>query len=171
MKDYPIIFSAEMIQAILEGKKTQTRRVIKPQPVSYGAVTNSYAPSGETIKRIFSEGLEEIKPKHSIGDRLWVREAWDNSKPSTVYFASKLYWEKGNMPRWAASRIILEVTAVRVERLQSISESDAIAEGVTLNYPVGNVKAAQQSPYIYLSLIHISEPTRPCGTSRMPSSA
>ncbi len=131
----PIIFSTEMVRAILDGRKTQTRRVIKPQP----------------------ESMKDGKlPKcpYQPGDILWVRETWyyeehmheltagDPDLPSGRYKhryickASDPDYPVGNkgwrpsihMPREAA-RLFLLVKAVRVERLQDITEQDAIAEG------------------------------------------
>lgn len=139
MAEKPILFSDKMVQAILSGTKTQTRRLVKPQPTD-GAVP---------------------KPKFNVGDVLWVREAWqgplvdcdfetdgfkmqDFHKPEfCAYRASgdsnEHYNEYGDrvnqwkpslfMPRWA-SRLQLEVTAIRMERLNDISEDDADAEGV-----------------------------------------
>lgn len=131
IKERPIIFSSPMVRAILDGRKTQTRRVIKEKLMrGEGAHVNN-CPYG--------------KP----GDRLWVRETWSKAKSpmsSEVFYRAdgepkgKQYplsfveresrWRPSiHMPRWA-SRILLEVTNVRVERLHDISEEDAIAEGL-----------------------------------------
>lgn len=152
MKERPILFSGPMVRAILEGRKTMTRRVVK---LRYGAdvvVTN-----GQVWKpaRVDYAGYVDC-PYGQVGDRLWVREAFsgphcmdasDGCKavpPSKWGDCSRIwYWADGNMtegdwtrprpsihmPRWA-SRILLEIVAVRVERLQDISEADAQAEGV-----------------------------------------
>lgn len=125
MTERPIIFMAEMVRAILAGRKTQTRRLVKPgRPCHYG------------------------RP----GDRLWVKEtyacmpAFDGVPPSEIdQFVSngrtlvlyeadepkvKVKWRnKLFMPRWM-SRIDLEIIAVRLEYLQSISNSDARCEGI-----------------------------------------
>jgi hypothetical protein len=148
MTDRPIIFSAPMVRALIDGRKTQTRRVLKldPAPVEYdgmwmwksgirwGAVSNpTYPPL-----------------PYATGDRLWVREVcatwalsdyrsavyradetdteWDNVKHDARTGAWKLR-SPIHMPRWA-SRLTLTVTDVRVQRLQEISEADAKAEGV-----------------------------------------
>lgn len=155
MKDRPILFSALMVRAILEGRKTQTRRVLEPQPRGNppfwvrgdGAVC-------DTSKYACSNGKKSIlKCKYKVGDRLWVRETWapavctgnswhvadgpgDDPRKHTIKFradpdANQVHgrWRPSIfMPRWA-SRITLEVTAVKVERLQDISEGDAKAEG------------------------------------------
>lgn len=115
-KDYPILFSTPMVQALLEGRKTQTRRLA------------------------IQKAWRTVKP----GDRLWVRETFstmqENGALKAFYKAdegSEMNAEIGcskfkpsiHMPRWA-SRLTLVVTDVRTERLQDISEEDAIAEGV-----------------------------------------
>lgn len=153
MKERPILFSGAMVRAILDGRKTQTRRAVKPQaayPASYdsvryrinGCAAEFYLPGATepAIRWLCAYG----KP----GDRLWVRETFtpdgvnakaaaDLGRQSVHYRADgeapdylKVRWRPAiHMPRWA-SRITLEVERVRVERLQEISESDAIAEGV-----------------------------------------
>lgn len=158
MKERPILFSSPMVKAILAGEKTQTRRIIKPQPDEDGLVRKGYnfpAPMG-LIKGLWEDPSEKLyKPPYGIEeDRLWVRETWRTyeslnlCKPSdieegagveyqaggsNVWHADKLHgmgkWRPSiYMPRWA-SRIILEIENVRVERLQDISEKDIRAEG------------------------------------------
>jgi len=150
--DRPIIFSAPMVRALLDGKKTQTRRVLKPQfPdwVSEAGFT-CFTPKGHASGRgiyVDDQGLDHgpaekfIKLPYAVGDRLWVREAWacinDNQwRPEDVIFRAdgNEGWRHGwrpsiHMPRWA-SRLTLTVTDGRVQRLQEISEADAVAEGV-----------------------------------------
>lgn len=157
-KSKPILFSAPMVQALLREienpgtGKTQTRRIIKPQP------TPEYL-SSENLEDLELQGIDVGKvddkyivlpkcPYGKTGDLLYVRETWNNtiggprdvSYKATVAedvqgawtFAeiSEMKWTPSiHMPRWA-SRITLEVTDVRVERLQDISEEDAKAEGV-----------------------------------------
>jgi len=147
VKERPILFSAPMVRAILEGRKTQTRRIMKPQPLwvadpSVPFKTADADPNG--IIRC---------PYGQPEDRLWVRETWrlyDSLVECACYDACEcsrhhgkpLYraslpddegpWKPSiHMPRWA-SRITREVTGVRVERLQDISEEDAIAEGIDM---------------------------------------
>jgi len=136
MKERQILFSAPMVRAILDGSKTQTRRIVKTgkwehENSEYG-VSFGNCPYGEP------------------GDRLWVRETWNKFDAWEGYFYAAddhpfgigeaddpdhieqhdIRWKPSiHMPR-AASRITLEVTGVRVERLQDISEADARAEGV-----------------------------------------
>lgn len=152
----PILFSGPMVRALLDGRKTQTRRMLKPQPVLRGATWHQQRWHG-----------------FAVGDRLWVRESWQGINtedgPQLSYRATPDYfpidawdgpdegvgpsfnydkcpctdfsvwgsdllsndkpWRPGiHMPRWA-SRLTLEVTRVKVQRVQDISEQDAIAEG------------------------------------------
>ena len=154
MKERPILFRGPMVRAILDGRKTQTRRVIKPQPT----LTNR-------LGMPFWDGKGPVDfrlcPHGQSGDRLWVRETFaiDHGEylgamsglppvdPHHIYYAADgedlcsqvpecdcsggvIPWRPSIfMPRWA-SRITLEIASVRVERLQEISEEDAIDEGV-----------------------------------------
>ncbi|MFA7488583.1 MAG: hypothetical protein WCY72_10945 [Lysobacteraceae bacterium] len=158
MKERPILFSAPMVRALLAGTKTQTRRVVKPQP-EQGCI-GRFGPGNPFIR---GERDATRCPYGQPGDRLWVREAFSGPhcmdatdecvavQPSKWGEGSRIwYWADGNpthgdwtrprpsihMPRWA-SRILLDVTAVRVERLQDISEADAKAEGITPIWPDG----------------------------------
>lgn len=179
MKEGPILFSAPMVRAILEGRKTQTRRVVKPQ---LRADTTGFLTGleGDLLTHWPINGGDYTGPGISCpygqpGDRLWVRESWqyanwtEEGEPYIRYAADgaqELFdvgqipddwfdrlegiwaglstpenyeidnraadrrWRPSiHMPRWA-SRISLEITDVRVERLQDLSEADAIAEGV-----------------------------------------
>ncbi|MBO15572.1 MULTISPECIES: hypothetical protein [unclassified Herbaspirillum] len=159
-KERPILFSAPMVRAILAGQKTQTRRVVKPQPDRERNLVWARGASGQwgPFTMYYNQhdrtgwGPLEIPmhcPYGQPGDRLWVKEthlAWwkiDPDKPEgprifshVAAFAADGYeLEHGerwipsiHMPR-AASRILLEITGVRVERLQDISQADAYAEG------------------------------------------
>lgn len=152
MKTRPIIFSGLMAQAILEGRKTQTRRVIKPQPEVHHAIPhlNHFVVRWRNINAPWPEAscLMLLRCPYLPGDRFWVRETWaahpyfNSTKPSLLtqdepiwYRASyqnesHLMWRPSIfMPRWA-SRITLEVTGLRVGRVQDISEESAIAEGI-----------------------------------------
>ena len=145
MKEYPILFSTEMVRAILEGRKTQTRRVIKPQPY----FENTHFGTRTHLAWITSSfrTLEEIAqycPYGQSGSKLWLRETFcqvcykkDSVKDvcykedlDVEHMACKLvkFAPSIHMFRWA-SRITLEITDIRVQRLQEISEEDAIAEG------------------------------------------
>jgi len=152
MKARPILFKPDMVRAILEGRKTMTRRIVKPQP-PLGSDGVAYNPSHFEPDRGWywkPHGGFAKCPYGAPGDMLWVREAFSgphgcrNLKPSEWPEGCPIwYWTDGNvagfdatqpkpsihMPRWA-SRLTLEITDVRVERLQDISEDDARAEGI-----------------------------------------
>ena len=161
VKELPILFSAPMVRAILEGRKTQTRRVVKPNDLPGAPVSGFLAYTLCDGRFGFaSDDNEWVCPYGQPGDRLWVRETFgqynpgdpatgmpDRSKLVTVYpatdevpfigFDEDDNWVERplpmkpsiHMPR-ALSRITLEVKGVRVERLQDISDEDALAEGV-----------------------------------------
>ena len=140
MKERPIIFSGPMVRAILEGRKTQTRRVVKPQ---HDCRYDGLAPAREYLgrKHLGSWGAYfgwafVPCPYGQPGDQLWVREAWGYDCDRNLVFradgelAEVNRWRPSiHMPSWA-SRITLEVTDVRVERVQDISDLDALAEGI-----------------------------------------
>lgn len=157
-KERPILFSCDMVRAILDGRKTQTRRPIKPQPPSYidglhGNKLRQRAPyrlehpeTGAIIgSGFFDDDDRAYKCPFGVpGELLWVRETWGDRadyselaacRTDRVYYAAdgkKSGWKYRpsiHMPRWA-SRITLEAVSVRVERLQEITEEDAQAEGV-----------------------------------------
>jgi hypothetical protein len=156
VKERPIIFSAPMIKALLDGRKTQTRRLYKTH---LGAVLDDQHGPLWSLP----------SPYGSPGDLLWVRETWSHDAssldecrsafdccsvpgygpyykatevaPDTLRWISPLF-----MPRWA-SRITLELTDVRVQRVQEISDDDARAEGVTpYTPPHGHVSPDQRVP-------------------------
>ena len=159
MKERPILFSAPMVRAILDGSKTQTRRVVKPVGkddsfalVDYGDGWWPYrSDDGESSIRADGNETPISCPYGKKGSRLWVRETWqavngnDRARHIVTHPAPDRGWIEYaatprtdepaykwrpsiHMPRWA-SRITLEITDVRVERLNSISEADARAEG------------------------------------------
>jgi hypothetical protein len=169
MKERPILFSAPMVRALLDGRKTQTRRVVKDLPpweiseiVSDAGGTgkwmpNGLAPSGKGM----AAGHWRPCPYGRPGDHLWVCEEFalsvidpDGGSPQddpenydVIYRATdtpgggwtdaegnaiEAPWQRDKeMPHWA-SRILLEIVSVRVERLRDISEADARVEGVTI---------------------------------------
>ena len=155
MKERPILFNTEMVRAILDGRKTQTRRIWrKPKRHSNYDVYPRWVGK---LFHLFSGGhcIGEIAmcPYGQPDDQLWVRETWatlplyDRMKPSQlVPKGTDLWWRAGGhtrfynvehgkwrpsifMPRWA-SRLTLKVLDVRVEQVQSISHEDALAEGI-----------------------------------------
>jgi len=129
MREFPILFSTPMVQAILAGNKTQTRRIIRPQPDDSGLWNGTVDETGES---------KEFKCRFGkIGTILWVRETWNYDPHKNVTYIYKAQGENQSekwkpsifMPK-EACRIRLEITDIRVERLQNISEEDAMAEGV-----------------------------------------
>lgn len=156
MKERPIIFSTPMVRAILAGEKTQTRRVVKLKPWQQIEERDDGAPWPWMYDDDRADDHWLPCPYGQAGDRLWVREAWrvvwssDNEPPRELDAAYRFWYEADaplqdgygklrpsiHMPRFA-SRITLEITSVRVERLQGISEADAVAEGVTPKWEPG----------------------------------
>lgn len=151
MKERGVIFNAEMVRAILDGRKTQTRRLVNPEPdppqlleartAESGCVYAIHANRSNVHQGRFRWDCPFGKP----GDRIWVRETWaryniDQDSHDIAYRAStpEDWPEEGrwrpsiHMPRWA-SRITLEITGVRVERLASVSDDDAGKEGYPAN--------------------------------------
>jgi hypothetical protein len=188
IKERPILFNAEMVRAILDGRKSQTRRVVKPQPsfpfgvkqivlvddpwhndAFVGTPAEGMMGDGPREKQFHCEDyagnlvarFDATCPYGQPGDRLWVKETWqhlhndgsplerlpdwektpvhcfyraDESDPTALPVSGK--WRPSiHMPRWA-SRITLEITEVRAERVQEISEGDAKAEGCGLGCTV-----------------------------------
>jgi hypothetical protein len=145
MKERPILFSGEMVRAILDGRKTMTRRVVKPQPFFNYAGFLAWKTSGclQNMGRTAEEMLAKHCPYGQPGDRLWVRETISTPMGAIVYRADlngnelieigggrKYHWTPSiHMPRWA-SRVNLEISDVRVEPLNIISNQDIIREGV-----------------------------------------
>lgn len=147
----PMLFSAPMIRALHDGRKTQTRRILTPQPTKQDLKFQGYVGIKDT-KAVFSGGFpaktETVRVPYSKGNRLWVREAWrtekdlDAERPIDLCAAAHIVAYEADspderwgrlrpsihMPRWI-SRMTLTITEVRVQRLQDISEEDAIAEG------------------------------------------
>lgn len=157
MTDRPILFSAPMVRAIIAGRKTQTRRIARrPTDHFHTDYTDPVIADGRAYWTGHSGSRRPIPRCHAVGDRLWVRESLDLCRDGRVdlpiwsagYRADGadldltapglLAWVEGyerrlvpsiHMPR-SASRITLDVTDLRVERLHDISEADALAEGV-----------------------------------------
>ena len=183
MTDKPILFSGEMIRAILDGSKTQTRRVIK--------LRDGTLPQDEEMPSEYRDGIpvnyvmgfsksypywqERRCPYGDTGDHLWVRETWQaqNNHGQWWHEVPKEGRELHNwsiidhatnkahnppkwipsifMPRWA-SRITLEVTAVRVERLREINEEDAVFEGIEAKEPNHVVSARYRFAQLWDSI-------------------
>lgn len=142
MTDRPILFSGPMVRALLDDRKTQTRRIIKPQPVS------PYLENGDWWDETAPGTATPMVLKAYAGDRLWVKETHarvgDNGDDHMacpdltrlVYYRADdvqpelSRWRPSIFMRRQDSRLTLLVTDVRVEPLQDISEADAIAEGI-----------------------------------------
>lgn len=185
MNERPIIFSAPMVRAILDGRKTQTRRVVKPQPPSWAKYPQPVVDSGwdwtdrDTDADDLLHWPDYYKPLRCPygvpGDRLRVRETWhtdeldlayaraayarakheDAMSGSPICYAADAVHDNAgciwrppiHMPR-RASRITLEIVSVRVERVQEISEEDALAEGaLEFDSPTTFVDHGMQSVY------------------------
>lgn len=194
MKERPILFSAPMIRAILDGTKTQTRRALgqkhKPDAIWAKDPTTGTQRAFKLDEQSPSIGVpwwnlgginghQQICPYGKPGDRLWVRESWaetdlNDGTPVVAYRAGGCIavgrkdaheddylihdyafdqtptanqWKQSiHMPRWA-SRITLEITDVRVERLQDISKPDVMAEGIS---GLADVHAGWHQPYAEL---------------------
>jgi len=168
MEARPILLNGDMVRAILEGRKTHTRRAVKHQPRLSDIMPNFVFPADKFDSEalypagyIYPNAMEEIlalSPYGAVGDLLYVRETFggplieEGTSPDDCYLPEfceyradggpspewndsdgeeRSGWTPSiHMPRWA-SRITLEITSVRVERLQDISEADARAEGIT----------------------------------------
>ena len=160
MKEIPILFNGEMVRAIIEGRKTQTRRPVKLPRSAQGLepVTSECFSDNGYLHVAYGAGddrfFERLYPHIEVGDILWVRETWqttrslDHCKPSNIapgasiqYAADR--WNKGfGLPEagklrpsifmmpWM-SRLKLRVKSVRIERVQDITEEDAFDEGMT----------------------------------------
>lgn len=141
----PILFSTEMVKAILEGRKTQTRRIAKIDGISkdgrcYKFKDVTVIDENEKVVTYSNKYVDEVLPKYKIGDILWVRETWQKSlnpnefvyKADTdnpIYLDSNWKWKPSLFMPFDACRLFLKVTNIRVEKLQDISESDAQKEG------------------------------------------
>lgn len=186
MKETPIIFSTDMVRAILDGRKTQTRRILKPQPdyglepfESYASIeVGCYHPvvidkNGEQQPgdEIFGAYTDDGKwgwkcPYGQVGDLLWARETW-YSTPNTKELLG--YVANGNNPhevpyrvkpsihmRKCNARIWLEITGIRVERLQEISNSDVLTEGVS-PFPNGDTNRYLKAPKLTVGQYNFKE--------------
>lgn len=163
MKERPILFSAAMVRALLNSTKTQTRRVFSPYMLK---LMDAAAELGEVSHFLNAPKLEPndlsyiegFCPYGGVGDRLWVKETFSahgsfGTAGRIVYRAdipdgrepNRMHWKPSIfMPR-AASRISLEIVRVQVERLNTISEADALAEGCAIDK--GHVYAVAGAEY------------------------
>ena len=157
-KEHPILVKGRLVRAILEGRKTQTRRVIRPEPFKPGEEWSS-----KTVTQAWNGGFVDVRcPFGNEGHQLWVRETWCRAvDPITSKLNGKAHYQADGqevilddgdgfsttnkdgslaspwkpsiqMPRWA-SRIQLLVTGIRIQRIREISEEDAFAEGIPVD--------------------------------------
>lgn len=138
MPEKPILFNTEMVRALLDGRKTQTRRVIRNL-----CLEAPYAEEDEGRLFLADDDGEfhsaETFSNVQRGDRLWVRETWAYNRDRWLYKADYPDSEDRSWARWRpsihmpreAARIFLRVTDVWAERLQNIDAWDILAEGVT----------------------------------------
>lgn len=155
--DRPILFNGAMVRAILSGAKTCTRRAVKPQPVISDAWVGGgyWQPRADRVgtipERHCLRDAPMICPHGLVGMRLWVRETWRQAFAKTSFSNGFVYKadapralgmdEYSDRHRWTpsihmpreASRITLEITDVRVQRLQDMTTEDHIAEGLSTN--------------------------------------
>lgn len=156
MKEKPILMTGEMVRAVLDGRKTMTRRIIDFRKIAkqtgctkgklaWSTTFNSWAVFGGNGVA----DLHLVDAPYQVGMKLWVRETWGKGTPcncstcATVPIRYKADWNGEPVDKWKPSihmpkrfsRLTLEITNVRVERLQDISEEDAKAEGVELLKP------------------------------------
>lgn len=178
MKEHPILFSAQMVRAILDGTKTQTRRPIPVMPKEKGQKVVRVAGQNKfyfvsELKNTYYKISDPFKCPYEVGDRLWVRETWQGplldedeteADPDWIYHSEKYEnvahcyykadgvaapeyvdlddnlrqgWRPSiHMPRWA-SRLTLEVKAIRAEPLPDISDHDAMREGIYKSFDHG----------------------------------
>lgn len=154
MRENPILFNGEMVRAILDGRKTQTRRAVGRVSADCELFVSA---GGEHWQQCFRDDHGRVCGKSWLtrcpygqpGDRLWVRETWnadwcdhviyraDGGSAVAAGYSEEPRWRPSiHMPRWAC-RILLDVVSVRVERLQDISRADAIAEGAPGRFHAG----------------------------------
>lgn len=175
----PILFNTEMVKAILDGRKTQTRRPIKPQPPNthdIGMVNAAYCGrpglwlcDGNVQKCRNVIGVTEWKPQYQVGDVLYVRETWERLSCSSceecfrspdekegcfVYKATQTiygdaHWHSPVTMPKWAARLFLEVTGVRAERLRDIRVKDVWAEGFSSVHNSGEKSIEQVWDSIY----------------------
>lgn len=144
MKMKPILFNTEMVRAILEGRKTVTRRVIKPQPTysprdGFSWNGHAYGTDFPPTAKGAGYNLRGVAP-YKVGDILYVRETWNEWEGGYVYKAwNEPFHQVGAYGTWRpsihmpkeAARIFLKVTGVRVERLQDINSKGSFQDHVT----------------------------------------
>ncbi|EIZ83646.1 hypothetical protein WYO_3659 [Methylobacterium sp. GXF4] len=182
MADRPIIFSAPMIRALLAGRKTQTRRILKLQPIPFAVddqgtlcEVGCLHVEGDRRPRVtLGRVVTRQELPYAVGDRLYVREAWapldalTHNDPGVQALADRGFYKADesnvggeitrwrpsiHMPRWA-SRLTLLVTEVRIERLNAMSAADAIAEGIQ------DLRTPEHTDFGIFGLVNAQHPVR-----------
>lgn len=165
----PILFNTEMVRAILDGRKSCTRRVLKPQPDEKHTYPLDFVTDSTEKKEVgcFGFGIDEYggsiqyaKPPYQPGDILYVRETWSPVFVRPRRYLYKVECKEGeNLPiKWhpsihmpkEAARIWLKFTDVRVERLQDITSEQISREGVEVEYP--HVLNGEEKRYAFSTL-------------------
>ena len=165
----PILFNTEMVRAILEGRKSCTRRLVKPQPDEKHTYPLGFVTDSTEKKEVgcfgfaaneYGGSIQYVKPpyRYAPGDILYVRETWKKAPNGYYYYedwqrndiADVTKWKPSiHMPKEAA-RIWLKVTDVRVERLQEITSEQIGKEGVEVEYP--HVLNGEEKRYAFSAL-------------------
>lgn len=165
----PILFNAEMVRAILDGRKSCTRRAIKPQPdekhtYPLGFITDSTEKKevgcfGFAVNE-YGGSIQYVKPpyRYAPGDILYVRETWKKAPNGYFYYEDWLRNDIADVTKWKpsihmpkeAARIWLKVTDVRVERLQDMTSEQISREGVEVEYP--HVLNGEEKRYAFSTL-------------------
>jgi hypothetical protein len=183
----PILFSTPMVKAILRGEKTQTRRIVKysknitDPKIGFSSFTDNDQFEVRGVHENGQYGSSLFKMKYKVGDILWVRETWQHTRCLNinhedenygfVYKADEQPWEDYEGWTWKPSifmpkdacRIFLNVTKIRIERLQDITDSDIVKEGAAafgcctkrLNWQIlwkkiNGVESWKENPWVFV---------------------
>ena len=165
----PILFNSEMVRAILDGRKTCTRRVIKPQPDEKHTYPLGFVTDSTEKKEVgcfgfaaneYGGSIQYVKPpyRYAPGDILYVRETWKKAPNGYYYYEDWQRNDIADITKWKppihmpkeATRIWLKVTDVRVERLQDITSEQISREGVEVEYP--HVLNGEEKRYAFSTL-------------------
>lgn len=150
----PILFNTEMVRAILEGRKSCTRRLVKPQPDEKHTYPLGFVTDSTEKKEVgcfgfaaneYGGSIQYVKPpyRYAPGDILYVRETWKKAPKGYYYYEDWQRNDIADVTKWKpsiympkdAARIWLKVTDVRVKRLQEITSEQICREGVEVEYP------------------------------------
>ncbi len=169
----PILFNIEMVRAILDGRKTVTRRIVKiPYELEIVKIVGESGNINNPLGAMYLGGIK--RPPYQPGDILYVRETWCNAniegvEPDYYYYADVHICEDYNRTEWKwrpsihmpkeAARIWLKVTDVRVERLQDITEEGAIKEGLYKGWKLPNLPKSSPAMTARQAFMWIWDPT------------